>query len=225
MLYLVATPIGNLDDLSERALRVLRSAKAVYCEDTRRTRKLLTHYGIATPLHRYRERDEAGQERIVRRLADGEDIALTSDSGTPVISDPGLRLVQRARASGIRVCSVPGPCAATTAAAGSGLPADSFVFLGFLPRTPSKRRKALEAAAALEKTIVVYESPYRVLSLLQTAEVALGASAQAAVSRELSKVHEEWLTGTVAGLREVLASREKLMGEFVVLFHPSRRKG
>ncbi|MFH1726680.1 MAG: 16S rRNA (cytidine(1402)-2'-O)-methyltransferase [Elusimicrobiota bacterium] len=224
MLYVVPTPIGNLEDLSARALRTLREVRAIYCEDTRRTRKLLAHHGLGTPLIRYQDRDERSVERILSRLAAGEDLALVSDSGTPVISDPGLRLVALARARDLPVCPLPGPCAAATAVAGSGLPGDAFVFLGFLPRSRSKQRRALEAAAAMGKTIVVYESPYRVLNLLGRAEEALGADAQAVACRELSKVHEEWLTGSVGGVRRVLESRGKLLGEFVLMFHPAGRR-
>ncbi len=222
-LYLVATPLGNLEDLSERAKRVLGEVKAVYCEDTRRTRGLMSHLGRSTSLLRYDDRDERGLERMRERLRAGDDLALVSDAGTPVLSDPGLRIVAAARADRIPVVSVPGPCAATAAVAASGLPGDSFVFLGFLPRSGGKRRKALEAAAALGKTLVVYESPFRVKEFLADAETALGASAQAAVCRELTKLHEEWLTGTVAEVRAALEARAELLGEFVVVLHPSPR--
>ncbi|MDD5656404.1 MAG: 16S rRNA (cytidine(1402)-2'-O)-methyltransferase [Elusimicrobia bacterium] len=220
MLAIVPTPIGNLEDMPPRALRALRAAKAIYCEDTRRTRALLTHFAIATPLLRYNERDERDSRGILARLRAGEDIALVSDSGLPGISDPGRRLAARARAEGIAVTALPGPSAAVTAIAGSGLPGDSFVFLGFLPRSTGKRRRALEAAAALGRTIAVYESPFRVLELLEDAEAALGARAQACVVRELSKIHEEWLFGTVSELRARLSARPELLGEFVVVLHP-----
>lgn len=225
MLFLVPTPLGNLDDLSPRALKALREAKAVYCEDTRRTRQLMARFGLSTPLLRYREDDEAGVERILARVAAGEDVALASDAGTPVLSDPGLRLVSRARRAGLPVTVLPGPFAAACAVAGSGLPGDSFVFLGFLPRSPGKRRKALSGAAVLEKTLVVYESPYRIVDLLEIAQETLGRGAQAAVCRELSKIHEEWLTGTVEQVLGVLKGRDKLLGEFVAVFHPESRGG
>lgn len=222
MLYLVPTPIGNLEDLSPRALRVLRDARLILCEDTRRTRKLMSSFDVHTAVQRYEERDERALEGLLDRLRRGEDLALVSDSGTPVLSDPGLRLVAAAHREGLGVRSLPGPCAAATAAAGSGLPADSFVFLGFLPRSPGKRRRALEEAAALGRSIVVYESPFRVVDLLETAALALGADTQAAACRELSKVHEEWLVGTAESVRAVLAARKEILGEFVVVLHPSR---
>ncbi|HBL16934.1 MAG: 16S rRNA (cytidine(1402)-2'-O)-methyltransferase [Elusimicrobia bacterium GWA2_69_24] len=221
MLYVIATPIGNLEDVSARALRLLKEVRAVYCEDTRRTRILLSHFGISATLIRYQDRDERCVDGLLARLRAGEDVALASDSGTPVISDPGFRIVSRARAEGIPVCSVPGACAVAAAVAGSGFPGDSFVFLGFLPRTASKQKRALAAAAALDKTIVVYESPFRVLDLLENAAQTLGPETPAAVCRELTKLHEEWLTGTVRGLREKLAARPELLGEFVVLLRPA----
>jgi 16S rRNA (cytidine1402-2'-O)-methyltransferase len=220
VLYIVPTPIGNLEDLSPRALRILKESSAVYCEDTRRTRKLFTHFAIGTPLLRYRDRDERGIAKIIERLRRGEDIALTSDAGTPVVSDPGRDLVSQARAEDLDVCPIPGPCAISTAVSASGLPGDSFVFLGFLPRTPGKLRKALGAAAELERTIVIYEAPYRIRKLMALAEEVLGAQAQASICRELSKIHEEWRTGTVAKVRKELEEGPEPRGEFVALFHP-----
>lgn len=219
-LYLVATPLGNLGDLSERAKAVLGSVKAVYCEDTRRTLGLMSHLGLKTPLTRYEDHDPRALERLVERLTRGEDIALVSDAGTPVLSDPGLKAVQAARAARVPVVSVPGPCAAAAAAAASGLPCDSFVFLGFLPRGEGKRRRLLSEAAALGRTLVVYESPFRIQDLLADAEAALGARAQAAVCRELTKLHEEWLTGTVAEVAAALGAKKEILGEFVACFHP-----
>jgi 16S rRNA (cytidine1402-2'-O)-methyltransferase len=206
--------------MSPRALRVLREARAVYCEDTRRTRILMSHYGIHTPLVRYQDDNRKALDGILSRLRSGEDLALVSDSGTPVISDPGLNLVGEARAQRLPVCALPGPCAAAAAVAGSGLPGDSFVFLGFLPRSASKQRRILSDAAKLEKTLVIYESPFRVKALFEAAQEALGPCAQAAVCRELSKLHEEWLTGSLADVRAILDGRAELLGEFVVMFHP-----
>ena len=217
MLYLVPTPLGNLEDITQRALRVLGQVKTVYCEDTRRTRALLAHFGIPAPTLRYDEHDERAVERIVERLRAGDDLALVSDSGMPVISDPGLRLVARAREEGLAVVALPGACAAATAVAGSGLPGDSFVFLGFLPRSEGKRRKALAAAAALGRTIVVYESPHRVLELLDDAKAALGPSVRIAAARELSQVYEEWLVGSADDVAATLRGRDKILGEFVVV--------
>ncbi|MBI4676475.1 MAG: 16S rRNA (cytidine(1402)-2'-O)-methyltransferase [Elusimicrobia bacterium] len=220
MLYLVPTPIGNLDDISPRALRALGSVRAVFCEDTRRTRKLFSHFKISTPLLRYNERDERSRQGLLARLQEGQDIAVVSDGGMPGLSDPGRRIVELARAAGIGVSALPGPNAATTALAGSGLPADSFVMLGFLPRSPSKRNRALREAASLGKTVVLYESPYRVLRALQEAETAMGPSCRACAAREMTKVHEEWVGGTISEVRTVLAGRGELLGEFVLMFGP-----
>lgn len=223
-LYLVPTPLGNLEDITQRALRVLKTSKAVYCEDTRRTRVLLSHFGIRTPALRYDERDDRGVEKIVERLKSGDDLALASDAGTPVLSDPGLKLVAAARRAGVRVESLPGPSAVAAAVAGSGLPADSFVFLGFLPRSPGKRRRALEEAAALGRTVVLYESPFRVVDLLETVGEALGPEVRVSIARELSKVHEEWLSGSPAEVAAALKGRKEVLGEFVVMLAPSPRR-
>ncbi|MBI3547924.1 MAG: 16S rRNA (cytidine(1402)-2'-O)-methyltransferase [Elusimicrobia bacterium] len=220
-LYVVPTPIGNLEDITLRALKALKNARAVYCEDTRRTRILMTHYELRAPCLRYDDHNLREVERIVDRLKAGEDLALVSDSGTPVISDPGLRLVSRAREEGIVVYALPGACAAPTAVAASGLPGDSFLFLGFLPRSEGKRRKALEAAAAVGKTVVIYEAPPRVLSLLDAASAAFGPNARVAAARELTKMHEEWRLGTIDAVRADLASKEP-RGEYVLVFHPGK---
>jgi len=220
MLSIVPTPLGNLEDMPPRALRALREAAAVYCEDTRRTRNLMTHFGLATPVLRYNERDERDHRRLLERLQAGDDLALVSDGGLPCISDPGRRLVALASRAGVAVTVLPGPSAAVAAVAGSGLPGDSFVFLGFLPRAPGKKRKILQETAVLGRTIVMYESPYRVVELLLLAEALLGPKAQACVVRELSKLHEEWLRGTLAEVRAALAARPELLGEFVVVLHP-----
>ena len=220
MLAIVPTPLGNLEDMPPRALRALREATAVYCEDTRRTRNLMTHFGLATPVLRYNERDERDERRLLERLRAGENLALVSDGGLPCISDPGRRLVALARRHGIAVTVLPGPSAAVAAVAGSGLPGDSFVFLGFLPRAPGKQRRILQETAPLGRTMVVYESPFRVKDLLELAEGVIGPRAQACVVRELSKLHEEWLRGTLAEVRAQLAARSELLGEFVVVLHP-----
>jgi 16S rRNA (cytidine1402-2'-O)-methyltransferase len=219
MLYLVPTPLGNLEDMPPRALRALREVSAVYCEDTRRTRVLMTHFGISKPLIRYEERfgDEA-----LERLKRGEDLALVSDGGMPCISDPGRKLVEQARRSRIQVTALPGGTALATAVAGSGLPGDSFIFLGFLPRSAGKRKKALAEAAALGKTLVVYESPFRVLELLDEVQETLGPDAQVCAARELTKVYEEWLTGTPASVAAELKNRKEILGEFVVVLHPEK---
>ncbi len=223
MLTIVPTPIGNLEDMTPRSVRALNDSSAVYCEDTRRTRALLSHLGISKPLYRYHEHHDVGARGLLERLLRGEDLSLVSDGGLPGISDPGRRIVAMARDAGVPVTALPGASAVTAALAGSGLPGDSFVFLGFLPRSRAKQVRELRGAAALKRTIVVYESPFRVVSLLERAEEALGPDAQACLARELSKKHEEWIRGTVSEVRRTLARREKLLGEFVVMLHPSTR--
>lgn len=220
MLSVVPTPIGNLSDMTPRALQALKQARAVYCEDTRRTRQLMSHFGISTPLLRYQEHDSRDAERLVERLKAGEDLALVSDGGMPGLSDPGRRVVALARKNALPVTALPGPSAAVAALAGSGLPGDSFVFLGFLPRSAGKQRRALEQAAALDKTIILYESPFRVTATLEQAKAALGPKAQCCVVRELSKLHEEWISGTLEHVLSVLAARREHLGEHVLLLHP-----
>jgi 16S rRNA (cytidine1402-2'-O)-methyltransferase len=220
MLYVVPTPIGNLEDMTARALRVLKESSVVFCEDTRRTRTLMSHFGLTAPLERYDENDERSVDKLLERVRRGDAVSLVSDGGCPGLSDPGRRAVAAARREGLPVTALAGPSAVAAAVAGSGLPGDSFVFLGFLPRAASKRRRILEEAKALGRTIVVYESPFRVVELLEDAEAALGPQAQAVASRELTKIHEEWIRGTVAAVRANLAARAEILGEFVVLFHP-----
>ena len=220
MLYVVPTPIGNLEDMTARALRVLRESAVVFCEDTRHTRMLMSHFGLSTPLERYDENDARSVDKLVERVRRGDAVSLVSDGGCPGLSDPGRRAVAAVRREGLKVTTLAGPSAVAAAVAGSGLPGDSFVFLGFLPRTSGKRRRILEEAKALERTIVVYESPFRVVELFEDAEAALGPRAQAVAARELTKVHEEWLRGDVASVKANLAARAEILGEFVVLFHP-----
>lgn len=220
MLYVVPTPIGNLEDMTARALRVLKESSVVFCEDTRRTRNLMSHFGLTAPLERYDENDERSVGKLLERVRRGDAVSLVSDGGCPGLSDPGRKAVAAARREGLPVTALAGPSAVAAAVAGSGLPGDSFVFLGFLPRTASKRRRALEEAKALGRTIVVYESPFRVVELFDDAEAALGPDAQAVACRELTKMHEEWIRGSVASVKKDLASRAEILGEFVVLFHP-----
>jgi 16S rRNA (cytidine1402-2'-O)-methyltransferase len=220
MLYVVPTPIGNLEDMTARALRVLKESSVVFCEDTRRTRTLMSHFGLTVPLERYDENDERSVDKLMERVRRGDAVSLVSDGGCPGLSDPGRRAVAAARREGLPVTALAGPSAVAAAVAGSGLPGDSFVFLGFLPRTASKRRRILEEAKVLGRTIVVYESPFRVVELFEDAEAALGPQAQAVASRELTKIHEEWIRGSVASVKANLAARAEILGEFVVLFHP-----
>jgi len=219
MLYLVATPIGNLQDMTQRALTTLKTVSSVFCEDTRRTRILMSHFGISKPLYRYHEHREDGYRDLLERLRKGEDVALVSDGGLPSLSDPGQKIVALARREKIPVTVLPGPNAASAAVAASGLPADSFIFLGFLGRTGAKRRRSLKEAAALGRTIVLYESPFRVIELLKDAQEVLGPNAQACLARELSKVHEEWINGTLGEVLADLQGRKEILGEFVVMLH------
>ncbi len=214
ILYLVATPIGNLEDITLRALRVLREADLIACEDTRQTRKLLEHYGIARPTISYHEHNETVRApELLEKLAAGSSIALVSDAGTPLVSDPGYRLVTQAAAAGVRVESLPGPSAALAALAASGLPTDEFHFAGFLPVRSAQRRKALARLKDEPATLVFYEAPHRIREMLADVEEVLG-DRPVVVARELTKVHEEILRGTAASLRRASFT---LKGEFTVL--------
>jgi 16S rRNA (cytidine1402-2'-O)-methyltransferase len=217
ILYLVATPIGNLEDITLRALRVLKEADLIACEDTRQTRKLLDHYGIAKPTISYHEHNEAERAReLAAKLENGARIALVSDAGMPLMSDPGYRLVRFAIAIGAKVEPVPGPSALVTALAASGLATDAFHFGGFLPAKAGQRRRALEALRGEEATLVFYEAPHRILETLAAIEETLGPR-QVVVARELTKLHEEFLRGPVAEVRAALASRESVKGEITLL--------
>jgi 16S rRNA (cytidine1402-2'-O)-methyltransferase len=218
-LYLVATPIGNLEDITLRALRVLKECDVVAAEDTRHTGQLLHHYGISRPLISYFRFNEARRgEEILERLRRGERVALVTDAGTPGISDPGERVVAAALAAGLRVEPVPGPCALVAALTASGLPTDEFHFVGFLPHKSGQRRKELERLRAVTVPLVLYESPHRITRLLEE----LGAvmpERQVVLARELTKRFEEILRGKPAELLRVAQARH-LRGEFVVLLGP-----
>src|SRR5882672_7229705 len=203
-LYLVATPIGNLEDITLRALRTLKECDVVAAEDTRRTGQLLKHFGISKPLLSYFQFNEAKRsEEILGRLQRGEKVALVTDAGTPGISDPGERVVRAARAAGLRVESVPGPCALIAALTASGLPTDEFHFIGFLPHKSGQRRKKLEALKAFEGTLVLYESPYRVEKLLAEL-IEIFGQRPIVLARELTKRFEEFLRGTPADLLQAI---------------------
>lgn len=215
-LYLVATPIGNLEDITLRALRVLKECDVVAAEDTRRTGQLLQHFEIRKPLLSYFQFNEAKRsEEIIERLKQGQKVALVTDAGTPGISDPGERVVAAAVKAGLRVESVPGPCAMVAALTASGLPTDEFHFIGFLPHKSGQRKKALERLRDTAGTSVLYESPYRIGKLLQEL-IEVMPERQVVLARELTKKFEEYLRGTPA---ELLAITEKrsLKGEFVVM--------
>lgn len=228
-LYLVGTPIGNLEDITLRALRVLEQADAIACEDTRETQKLLNHFSIKTPLVSYHAHNE--QERaatLVEELKQGKRIAVVTDAGMPGISDPGVRLAQEAILAGVAVIPIPGANAALSALVGSGLATDSFLFKGFLPSKAGERRSALESLAALkglDATLIFYEAPHRILETLGDVEAVWGAACRVVVARELTKVHEEFLRGTVAEIRADLASRDRVRGEITLLLEASRDAG
>jgi len=219
-LYLVATPIGNLEDITLRALRVLKECDVVAAEDTRRTGQLLKHFGIAKPLLSYFQFNEARRsEEIIERLRRGEKIALATDAGSPGISDPGERVVRAAIAAGLRVESVPGACALVTALTASGLPTEEFHFIGFLPHKSGQRRNKLESLKETSGTLVLYESPYRIEKLLGELKEVF-PERQIVLARELTKKFEEFLRGKPVELLEV-AKKRKLKGEFVVLVAPA----
>jgi 16S rRNA (cytidine1402-2'-O)-methyltransferase len=220
-LFVVATPIGNLEDISPRALRVLQEVALIACEDTRHTGKLLRHYGISTPLvsfHEHNERERTAE--LVKKLEQGAHVALVSDSGTPLISDPGFRLVREAAAAGIPVSPIPGPSALIAALAAAGLPTAEFHFCGFLPAKVSQRRKKLEALRRLGCTLVFYEAPHRVVECLADIAAILDDPPVVA-ARELTKMHEELLRGRASHVRDQLARRESIKGEFTIVAGPS----
>jgi len=217
-LYIVATPIGNLEDITLRALRVLRCVDCIACEDTRQTRKLLSHFGISAPTiscHAHNER-ECG-EKIIDRLKKGARIALVSDAGMPGISDPGTHVVAEAIAAGIPVVPVPGPSASITALAASGLDTTSFLFAGFPPSRGGPRRQFFENLREQQATLIFYEAPHRILDTLQDAGTVFGANRRAVLARELTKIHEEFLRGTLHDLESNLASRDLQRGEMTLL--------
>lgn len=218
-LYVVATPIGNLGDLSPRAIETLRGVAAVCAEDTRRSRQLLSHFGIERPLLALHEHNEAElAAHLVARLQGGESLALVSDAGTPLVSDPGFRLVRAAREAGLRVSPVPGASALVAALSVAGLPSDRFVFEGFLPAKAAARRGRLAELQAEPRTLVFYESAHRIEAMLSDAAAVFGADRPAVLARELTKLFETVLDGTLAELCErVAADPDQRKGEFVVL--------
>jgi 16S rRNA (cytidine1402-2'-O)-methyltransferase len=215
-LYLVATPIGNLEDITLRALRVLREVRLIAAEDTRHTRKLLTHFAIATPVISYHEHSpESRRDALLAALAEG-DVALVSDAGTPALSDPGQDLVRAAIAAGYSVVPVPGSAAVISALVASGLSTDQFTFLGFLPRKASERRALLEALRQEPRTLVFYEAPHRLLACLDDLLAVLGDREMAA-ARELTKLHEEWLRGPISAVRARSAAGGGPRGEYTLV--------
>ncbi|KQP91784.1 16S rRNA (cytidine(1402)-2'-O)-methyltransferase [Methylobacterium sp. Leaf117] len=217
-LHVVATPIGNLKDVSFRALATLAAADAVLAEDTRVTRTLLMHYGITTPLVAYHEHSNAAvRERMVARMQAGEALALVSDAGTPLVSDPGFKLVQAAIEAGLSVTPIPGPSAVMTAIVAAGLPTDRFFFEGFLPAKSGARCNRLEALGQIHGTLVLFESPHRLPEMLVDAVAVLGASRPAAVARELTKLYETIRRGSLGDLAALYAEEGAPKGEVVVI--------
>lgn len=229
-LYLVGTPIGNLEDITLRALRVLRTADRIACEDTRQTQKLLNHFEIQTPttsVHEHNERDRAAQ--LIEEIQSGKRIALVSDAGMPAISDPGHILAQAAIAAGIPVIPIPGPNAAITALIASGLSSTDFRFLGFLPEKAGARRSYIESLARHiysqqtqpTTTLILYEAPHRIEETLADLAASWSPSLRIVLARELTKLHEEFLRGTVAEVQAALASRDRVRGEITLLIEPA----
>ncbi|HZD47622.1 MAG TPA: 16S rRNA (cytidine(1402)-2'-O)-methyltransferase [Silvibacterium sp.] len=220
-LYLVATPIGNLEDITLRALRILKSVDRIACEDTRQTQKLLNYYGIATPTVSLHEHNEAGRtSELIADLLGGDRIAVVSDAGTPGISDPGMFLTRAAIKAEILVYTVPGANAALSALVASGLDTERFLFAGFLPPKTSARRSDLEKLKSginQPTTLIFYEAPHRILETLTDVERTWGAACNVVVARELTKLHEEFLRGNVVQIREQMAGRERVRGEMVLL--------
>lgn len=217
-LYLVSTPIGNLEDMTHRAVRVLREVDVIACEDTRHTRKLLNHYGITAPrtisYHEHNERERAAE--LVKLIDSGSNVAVVSDAGTPGISDPGFRLARLAIENNVRVVPVPGPSALVTALVASGLPTDEFFFSGFLPARSGARRARLKELEPIPATLVFYEAPHRIVATLKDAYEILG-DRDAVVARELTKMHEEIARGRLGELVSRFSSGERARGEMVLI--------
>lgn len=221
-LYVCSTPIGNLDDITLRALRVLMEVDFIVGEDMRRTKKLLSHYGIHTPFASslYQGAEGARTKRVLALLHQGRSVALVSNAGTPLLSDPGYPLVRACVAEGIPVVPIPGPSALLAALVASGLPMDRFLFLGYLPRQPGPRRKALAALRTAPYTVVFYESPHRIRATLELLAELYGPR-PTVVARELTKLHEEFVRGTAAEVHRAFAQRDLIRGEFAVLLGPA----
>lgn len=218
-LYIVATPIGNLEDITFRAVRILGEVDLIAAEDTRHSRKLLNHFNISKPLTSYFDHNQQFKgERILDALRQGKSVALISDAGTPCVSDPGYQLVRDAVSDGIPVIPLPGACAAVTALAGSGLPSDCFTFAGFPPSRQGKRRTFLAEMGALPGTLLLYEAPHRLEATLDDIRQVLGER-QVVVARELTKIYEEFIRGTVSQVMAVVA-QAKVRGEVVILVAP-----
>lgn len=223
-LLLVGTPLGNLGDFPPRAIEALKSADLILCEDTRHSRKLLTHFGIDKPADSYHDHNEEEKApRIIERIAKGETIALISDAGLPVVSDPGYRLVRLAREHGVQVETIPGPFAAALALVSSGIPPLPFTFMGFAPHRQGERRDFYRRARELGHTFVVYESPERVVASLEDALEIVG-DVDVTVARELTKMHEELINGSVHDVLHSLRERDRIYGEITIVFGAPREQ-
>jgi len=217
VLYVVATPIGNLEDITLRALAVLRSADLVAAEDTRKTAQLLSRHGITKSLVSYHDHNESRRTpELLQRLRQGASIALVSNAGTPGISDPGYRLVSAAAEAGLRIVPVPGASAAAAALSASGLPTDAFVFVGFLSKKAGKRLAQIKTLASEARTVILYESPQRIVALVAELRQTLG-DRRAVLARELTKIHEEFIRGRLSGILETLQDRPEVKGECTLL--------
>jgi 16S rRNA (cytidine1402-2'-O)-methyltransferase len=222
MLYVVATPIGNLEDMTHRATRVLAEVDLIACEDTRQTRKLLDHYGIKTAVTSYHEHNETARAaELAERMLAGTNIALVTDAGTPLISDPGFRLVRAALDAGVTVVPIPGVSAVVTALSGAGLGTDQFHFGGFLPAKQGQRRAAIAALKHEASTVIFYEAPHRILEALADIEAELGPSRPVVVARELTKLHEEFVRGSAREVRAVMEAKPVVRGEITLLIGKS----
>jgi 16S rRNA (cytidine1402-2'-O)-methyltransferase len=221
-LYLVATPIGNLEDITLRAIRVLKQADLIACEDTRQTQKLLNHYGIDTPTTSYHEHNEAARAaELVEKLAQGSRVAVVSDAGMPGISDPGFRLVSLVIERGLPVIPIPGATAFVAALVASGLPSEMFSFRGFLPPKSAARRRELQEIRNSTQTEIFYEAPHRILPALEDVAAVLGPGRRIVVARELTKIHEEFLRGTATQVLDTLKIRGEVKGEMVLIIGPA----
>lgn len=217
-LYIVGTPIGNLEDITHRALRVLRSVDRIACEDTRQTQKLLNHYDIRTPTISYHEHNEKTRAReLIRHLEEGQSIALVTDAGLPAVSDPGYQLITLAIEREIRVIPIPGASAFLSALVASGLPSDNFQFSGFLPAKSGQRRSVLKEICNLQNTFVFYEAPHRIIETLKDIVDVLGPTRPVVVAREITKLHEEFLRGTAQEVLKTAQERGELKGEITLL--------
>jgi 16S rRNA (cytidine1402-2'-O)-methyltransferase len=220
-LYVVSTPIGNLEDITYRAVRILKEADWIACEDTRTTRRLLDHYGIETRTISYHEHNETERAaELIERIEQGESGALVSDAGTPLLSDPGYRLVHAAAQAGVRIEPLPGASALLAALVVSGLPTDQFHFGGFLPPKQGQRQRLLESLADESATLIFYEAPHRILESLEDIGAVLGIR-DIVAARELTKMYEEVLRGTASEIAAALSTRDSIRGEFVILIGKS----